>query len=156
VTTRHHLVPSSKNAWSYTTTPRYVFMARYLVKLRDNCTFLYPYRIQNDSAALTASCLTGTGGQLNKTAHPPPYDMNLWILTSTLPIRIHEMVQRNSCKITFRNEPFTLNALSVLLKKLRSHSIRYTQHMPSVELFVPCTKGRAGKAQWYRAGLRVG
>jgi hypothetical protein len=28
-----------KNAWSYTSTPQYVFMVWYLVKLRDNFTF---------------------------------------------------------------------------------------------------------------------
>jgi hypothetical protein len=37
-----HSPPSSaeiKNAWSYTSTPQYVFMAWYLVKHRDNFTF---------------------------------------------------------------------------------------------------------------------
>jgi hypothetical protein len=36
VTTHLHLVPRSKNAWSYTSTPPYIFMARCLVKHRDN------------------------------------------------------------------------------------------------------------------------
>jgi hypothetical protein len=37
-----HSLPSSsevENAWSYTYTPQYVFMACYLVKHRDNFTF---------------------------------------------------------------------------------------------------------------------
>jgi hypothetical protein len=37
-----HLPPSSakvKNAWSYTSTPQYIFMAWCLVKHRDNFTF---------------------------------------------------------------------------------------------------------------------
>jgi len=38
-TTVLHLVPRSKNAWSYTSTPQYVFMAWFLVKHRDNFTF---------------------------------------------------------------------------------------------------------------------
>jgi hypothetical protein len=39
-----HSPPSSakvKNAWSYTSTPQYVFMAWYLVKERDNFTFIF-------------------------------------------------------------------------------------------------------------------
>jgi hypothetical protein len=39
MTTHLHLVPRSKNAWSYTSTPQYVFMAWCLVKRRDNFTF---------------------------------------------------------------------------------------------------------------------
>jgi hypothetical protein len=37
-----------KNLWSYTSTPRYVFMALCLVKYRDNFTFYYPYFIRKD------------------------------------------------------------------------------------------------------------
>jgi hypothetical protein len=40
LTTHLHLVPRSKNAWSYTFTPQYTFMARCLVKHMDNFTFL--------------------------------------------------------------------------------------------------------------------
>jgi hypothetical protein len=36
--THLHLVPSSKNAWCYTATPQYVFMALCLIKHRDNFT----------------------------------------------------------------------------------------------------------------------
>jgi hypothetical protein len=36
-----HLVPKSKNKWSYTSIPQYVLMAWYLVKHRDNFTFIY-------------------------------------------------------------------------------------------------------------------
>jgi hypothetical protein len=32
-----------KNAWSYTSTPLYVFMAWCLVKHRDNCTFTFTF-----------------------------------------------------------------------------------------------------------------
>jgi hypothetical protein len=39
LTTHLHLVPRWKNAWSYTSTPQYVFMAWCLVKHRDNFTF---------------------------------------------------------------------------------------------------------------------
>jgi hypothetical protein len=35
LTTRLHLVPRSKNAWSYTSTPQYVFLAWYLVKHKE-------------------------------------------------------------------------------------------------------------------------
>jgi len=38
-----HLVPRSKNAWSYTSTPQYVFMAWCLVKHRDNFTFTFTF-----------------------------------------------------------------------------------------------------------------
>jgi len=34
-----HLVPTSKNAWSYTSTPQYASTAWCLVKHRDNFTF---------------------------------------------------------------------------------------------------------------------
>jgi hypothetical protein len=44
-----HSPPSSaevKNAWSYTSTPQYVFMTWYLVKNRDNFTFyIYLYHL---------------------------------------------------------------------------------------------------------------
>jgi hypothetical protein len=39
LTTRLHLVPKSKNAWSYTSTPQYAFMEWCLVKHRDHFTF---------------------------------------------------------------------------------------------------------------------
>jgi hypothetical protein len=39
LTTHLHLVPRSKNAWSYALTPQYAFMAWCLVKHRDNFTF---------------------------------------------------------------------------------------------------------------------
>jgi hypothetical protein len=39
LTTHLHIVSRSKNEWSYTSTPQYVFMAWYLVKHRDNITF---------------------------------------------------------------------------------------------------------------------
>jgi hypothetical protein len=39
LTTHVHLVPRSKNAWSYTSTPQYAFRAWCLVKHRDNFTF---------------------------------------------------------------------------------------------------------------------
>jgi len=40
-----HLVPTSKNAWSYISTPQYAFMEGCLVKYRDNFTFTLPYKI---------------------------------------------------------------------------------------------------------------
>jgi hypothetical protein len=44
LTTHLHLVPRSNNAWSYTSTPQYVFMVWCLVKHRDNFTFFtFPY-----------------------------------------------------------------------------------------------------------------
>jgi len=39
LTTHLHLVPTSKNEWSYTSIPQYAFMAWCLVKHRDNFTF---------------------------------------------------------------------------------------------------------------------
>jgi hypothetical protein len=45
-----HSPPSSadvKNAWSYTSTPQYVFMSWYLVKHKDNFTLHYS-RVQSD------------------------------------------------------------------------------------------------------------
>jgi heme/copper-type cytochrome/quinol oxidase subunit 4 len=36
-----HLVPKSKNEWSYTSTPQYALMAWCLVKQRDNFTFTF-------------------------------------------------------------------------------------------------------------------
>jgi hypothetical protein len=36
-----HLVPRSKNEWSYSSTPQYAFMAWRLVKHRDNFTFTF-------------------------------------------------------------------------------------------------------------------
>jgi hypothetical protein len=41
LTTHLHLVPRSKNEWSYTSTPQYVFMEWCLVKHRDNFTFTF-------------------------------------------------------------------------------------------------------------------
>jgi hypothetical protein len=44
-----HLPPSSvevKNAWSYTSTPQYVFMAWCLVKHRDNFTLYLLHRFE--------------------------------------------------------------------------------------------------------------
>jgi len=35
-----HLVPRLKNAWNYTSTHQYTFMAWCLVKHRDNSTFI--------------------------------------------------------------------------------------------------------------------
>jgi hypothetical protein len=40
-TTHLHLQPRSRNAWSYTPLPQYVFMAWCLVKHRDNFTFTF-------------------------------------------------------------------------------------------------------------------
>jgi hypothetical protein len=43
-----HSPPSSakvKNAWSYTSTPQYIFMAWCLVKHRDNFTFTFTFRL---------------------------------------------------------------------------------------------------------------
>jgi hypothetical protein len=41
LTTHLHLVQRSRNAWSYTTLPQYVFIAWCLVKFRHNTTFTY-------------------------------------------------------------------------------------------------------------------
>jgi hypothetical protein len=52
LTTHLHLVSRSKNAWSYTSTPQYAFMAWCLVKHRDNFAFTVldfwvPYKAGN-------------------------------------------------------------------------------------------------------------
>jgi hypothetical protein len=39
-----HLVPRSQDAWSYTSTPQYAFMAWCLVKHRDNFTFIFIWK----------------------------------------------------------------------------------------------------------------
>jgi hypothetical protein len=39
-----------KNAWSYTSTPQYFFMAWYLVKHRDNFTFIFFYLCYSDAS----------------------------------------------------------------------------------------------------------
>jgi len=39
LTTHLHLLPKSKNAWSYTSIPQYVLIAWCLVKHRDNFNF---------------------------------------------------------------------------------------------------------------------
>jgi hypothetical protein len=41
-----HLVPRSKNEWSYTSTPQYAFMAWCSVKAQDNFTFTFRERIR--------------------------------------------------------------------------------------------------------------
>jgi hypothetical protein len=41
LTTHLLLVPRSKNGWSYTSTPQYLFMAWCSVKYRDNFTFTF-------------------------------------------------------------------------------------------------------------------
>jgi hypothetical protein len=43
LTTHLHPVPRSKNAWRYTSTPQYAFMAWCLVKHRNYCTFTFYY-----------------------------------------------------------------------------------------------------------------
>jgi hypothetical protein len=44
LTTHLHLVPRSKNVWSYTSIPQHVFMAWCLVKYRDNFTNFEAFR----------------------------------------------------------------------------------------------------------------
>jgi hypothetical protein len=46
LTTHLHLVPRSKNEWSYTSTPHYAFMAWCLVKHRNNFTFIFYFIIK--------------------------------------------------------------------------------------------------------------
>jgi hypothetical protein len=50
-TTHLHLVPRSKNVWSYVSTPQYVFMVCCLVKHSGNFTFTFtstlPWLVQN-------------------------------------------------------------------------------------------------------------
>jgi hypothetical protein len=57
--------PSSaevKNAWSYTSTPQYVFMAWCLVKHRDNFTFtFYLYRLKCSRSSLLFLSEIGEG-----------------------------------------------------------------------------------------------
>jgi hypothetical protein len=51
----YHSPPSSaevKNAWSYTATPQYAFMAWCLVKHRDNFTLLYHYQTERKEGKL--------------------------------------------------------------------------------------------------------
>jgi len=43
MTNHLYLVPRSKNAWSYTSTPQYAFVAWCLAKHRDNFTFTLLY-----------------------------------------------------------------------------------------------------------------
>jgi hypothetical protein len=43
LTTHLHLVPRSKNEWSYISTPQYVFMAWCLVKSRDKFYLFVPF-----------------------------------------------------------------------------------------------------------------
>jgi hypothetical protein len=45
-----HLAPRSKNEWSYTSIPQYVFTAWYLVKHRDDFTFTTPEKNQDMQA----------------------------------------------------------------------------------------------------------
>jgi hypothetical protein len=50
-----HSPPSSaevKNAWSYTSTPQYLFMGWCLVKHRDNFTFFYLYLTHIDDVSV--------------------------------------------------------------------------------------------------------
>jgi len=42
MTTYLHLVLRSKNAWSYTSTPQYVFMEWFMAKQRGNFNFSLP------------------------------------------------------------------------------------------------------------------
>jgi hypothetical protein len=57
-----HSPPSSaevKNAWSYTSTPQYVFMTWYLVKHRDNFTnftFYFTHIVQKTATWNDTSC----------------------------------------------------------------------------------------------------
>jgi hypothetical protein len=44
LTTHLHLVPRSKNEWSYTSTPQHAFMARCSVKKRHTDNFTFPAR----------------------------------------------------------------------------------------------------------------
>jgi hypothetical protein len=49
-----HLVPISKNAWSYTSTPQYAFMAWCSLKKlhTDNCTFTYFILVEMESCVV--------------------------------------------------------------------------------------------------------
>jgi hypothetical protein len=54
--------PSSaevKNAWSYTSTPLYAFMAWWLVEHRDNVTFTLPSSFRDSHNTLTVGIVTG-------------------------------------------------------------------------------------------------
>jgi len=45
LTTHLHLMPRSKDEWSYTSIPQCTFMAGYLVKHSDNFTFTLPFYV---------------------------------------------------------------------------------------------------------------
>jgi hypothetical protein len=72
--TRLHLVPRSKNAWSYTSTPQYAFIARCSVtkKRMHNFTFTLPLGMTH--------------------LHLVPESKNAGRYTSTPPIRLHGVV----------------------------------------------------------------
>jgi hypothetical protein len=58
-----HSPPSSfevNDAWSYTSTPQYVFMALCLVKHKDNFTFTLPSHRQSESNMRPAKVFDGT------------------------------------------------------------------------------------------------
>jgi len=47
LSTHLHLVPLSKNMWSYTSTSQYVSIGRFLVKHRENFTFNFTFIVVN-------------------------------------------------------------------------------------------------------------
>jgi hypothetical protein len=60
-----HSPPSSaeeNNAWSYTSTPQYVFMAWYKVKHRDNFTFTVQLNTVSNTVATQKHCGGASGG----------------------------------------------------------------------------------------------
>jgi len=48
LTTHLHLVPRSKNEWSYISTPQYVFTVWCLVKYRGNFTFTLTFTFMTE------------------------------------------------------------------------------------------------------------
>jgi hypothetical protein len=92
--------PSSaevKNAWSYTSTPQYVFMAWCLVKHRDNFTFTLPYCLhvrgyffltyddKNDKVRSIVRRFTLDSERLRKTMKNISYDSRSWRVTPEFP-----------------------------------------------------------------------
>jgi hypothetical protein len=84
LTTHLHLVPRSKNEWSYASAPQYAFMAGVQLKHRDNFAF-----------TLLGALIPGVRRPGRETDHSPLASLEIkstWSYTSTLPLSLHDMV----------------------------------------------------------------
>jgi len=80
-TTQLHLVPRSKNEWSYSSTPQYAFMAWYSDKAQEQ---LYLYTKQRIPLNVLHRCFNPNGTGRHKFSDSLKWLMNVWCSLFTI------------------------------------------------------------------------